>query len=96
MGNVNGLGSTALPIRPQLSHSEKSPPGDAIKDCSIYRLGGRALTGVSRLLLFSVYGLLFCCDVGGGGLANGLGGPEAPAERRAEADGDGGGSTIPL
>jgi hypothetical protein len=29
----------------------------------------------------------------GGGLANGFGGPVAPADRRADADGDGGGST---
>jgi len=40
---------------------------------------------------------LFCWfDVGGGwGRANGLGGPEAPALRRAEAEGDGGGRTTP-
>lgn len=29
------------------------------------------------------------------GLANGFGGPVAPAESNAEADGDGGGSTTP-
>lgn len=99
MGNVRGLGRTALfnPPLPQLSQSLKSPPGDAISDCSIYREGS-ADTGVSRLLLFlfSAYALLFCCDVGGGGLANGLGGPDAPAERSAEAEGEGGGNTIPL
>lgn len=48
------------------------------------------------LFRFSVYALLFCCEVGGGGLAKGLGGPEAPAESSADADGDGGGSTMPL
>lgn len=48
------------------------------------------------VFLFSVYALLFCCDGGGAGRANGLGGPEAPAESSADADGEGGGSTIPL
>jgi len=59
---------------------------------------GNAETGVSMLVLlrFSVYALLFCCEVGGGGLAKGLGGPDVPAESRADADGDGGGSTMPL
>jgi hypothetical protein len=33
--------------------------------------------------------------LGGSGRANGLGGPVAPAERRAEAEGDGGGRTGP-
>lgn len=33
--------------------------------------------------------------MGGAGRANGLGGPEAPAERTAFVDGDGGGSTTP-
>lgn len=47
---------------------------------------GRADTGVS------IFMLLFWC---GGGRANGLGGPVAPAESRAEADGDGGGRTTP-
>lgn len=100
VGNVSGLGSTALPIPllPQLSQSENRPPGDAIKDCSMYRLGGSALTGVSMLLFplrFSVYALLFC-EVGGGGLANGLGGPDTPADNSAEAEGEGGGRTMPL
>jgi len=75
------------------------PLGDAKSDCSIYR-EGKAETGVSILLLvlflFSVYALLFCCDGGRGGLANGFGGPEAPAESNADADGDGGGSNMPL
>jgi hypothetical protein len=36
------------------------------------------------------------CDwEGGWGRAKGLGGPEAPAERRADADGEGGGRTTP-
>jgi hypothetical protein len=33
-------------------------------------------------------------DVGGGGRAKGLGGPEAPADIKADAEGDGGGRTI--
>ena len=39
---------------------------------------------------------MFCCDVGGGGRANGFGGPETPADKSAEADGEGGGRSIPL
>lgn len=39
---------------------------------------------------------MFCWEVGGGGRAKGFGGPDTPAERRAEADGEGGGRTIPL
>ena len=39
----------------------------------------------------------FVCEVcdTGWGRAKGFGGPDAPAERRAEADGDGGGRTTP-
>lgn len=53
------------------------------------------------LLLVVVEGLLLLLFDGGGawdtgcGRAKGLGGPEAPAERRADAEGDGGGSTTP-
>ncbi len=36
---------------------------------------------------------MFELDEGGGGRAKGFGGPEAPALRRAEADGEGGGRT---
>lgn len=40
---------------------------------------------------------MFCWLVGGGGRANGFGGPPvAPADSSAEAEGDGGGSTSPL
>lgn len=94
---MSGLGNTALfnPPLPQLSQSLNRPPGEAIKDCSIYR-DGNADTGVSIVFLFSEYALEFCCDVGGGGLAKGFGGPEAPAESKAEAEGEGGGSSIPL
>jgi hypothetical protein len=57
-------------------------------------LDGRAETGVSILLLLLL--LLFCdCWFGGCGRANGLGGPDAPALRRALAEGDGGGRTTP-
>ena len=56
---------------------------------------GRADIGVSMLLLL-VYAFWFWFDEpGGGGLANGFGGPVAPALRRALADGEGGGSTTP-
>jgi hypothetical protein len=54
---------------------------------------GRAETGVSIMLpLFE-----FVCEVWetGCGRAKGFGGPDAPAESRAEADGEGGGSTTP-
>lgn len=48
------------------------------------------------LFLFSEYAFVFWeLELGTGGLAKGLGGPEAPALRTALADGDGGGSTIP-
>jgi hypothetical protein len=50
--------------------------------------------GVSMLFLLSLYALVFWF-AGGGGLAKGLGGPDAPALRRALADGDGGGRTTP-
>jgi hypothetical protein len=54
---------------------------------------GSAETGVS--IMFPL--LEFVCEVWetGCGRAKGLGGPEAPAERRAEAEGDGGGRTTP-
>lgn len=39
---------------------------------------------------------MFCCEVGGGGRAKGFGGPDALAERSAEAEGEGGGKSIPL
>jgi hypothetical protein len=54
---------------------------------------GKADTGVSiKFPLFE-----FVCEVWetGCGRAKGLGGPEAPAERRAEAEGEGGGRTTP-
>lgn len=66
-----------------------------MRDCSMYR-DGSAEMGVSILLRFSVYALLFCCDVGGGGRANGLGGPDAPADSKADADGEGGGRIMVL
>lgn len=101
VGKVNGLGNTALfsPPLPQLSHSLNIPPGDDIKLGSIY-LDGSAETGVSMLVelpfRFSEYALVFCWLVGGGGRAKGFRGPDAPAERRADAEGEGGGRTIPL
>jgi hypothetical protein len=52
--------------------------------------------GVSMLLLLLLYVVLFWEAVpGGGGRANGLGGPCAPALNRALADGEGGGNTTP-
>lgn len=48
---------------------------------------GSADTGVSMLMLF------WCCC--GGGRANGFGGPVAPADKMADAEGDGGGRTMP-
>ena len=56
---------------------------------SITRLG-RADNGVSNSLFPD-------CVFGGAGLANGFGGPAAPAERRGLlADGEGGGRTTPF
>jgi hypothetical protein len=45
------------------------------------------------LLRLSLYASRFC-EVGGGGRANGLGGPVAPADSTALALGDGGGRTM--
>ncbi len=45
--------------------------------------------GVSISFLFPLNPL----TLGGGGRAKGFGGPDAPADRSALADGDGGGST---
>jgi len=55
---------------------------------------GRADIGVStgRASRLLTCGLL---DMGGAGRAKGFGGPWAPAESRAEADGEGGGRTTP-
>lgn len=60
---------------------------------SMTRLGS-AESGVSMCSLSR-----FACGfvlIGGAGLANGFGGPDAPAERIVLVDGDGGGSTTPL
>jgi len=51
---------------------------------------GRAETGVSIMLLLLL--LFEFCETGCG-RANGFGGPEAPALRSADAEGEGGGST---
>lgn len=53
---------------------------------------GSAETGVSIML--PPLELWDGCETGCG-RANGLGGPDAPAESRAEADGEGGGRTTP-
>lgn len=75
-------------------HSGKKLDGDGRRASDTNRLG-KAEMGVSMLLLLA-YALLFCAVVtGGGGLANGLGGPWAPALRIAPAEGDGGGNTTP-
>ena len=59
----------------------------------MYRLGNADI-GVSILFLLSLYASRFWFDVGGGGRAKGLGGPDAPADMTAEALGEGGGNTI--
>lgn len=69
-------------------------------------LDGSAETGVS-IILFELLLLLFALEeelllepvafvdwVTGCGRAKGLGGPEAPADRRADAEGEGGGRTM--
>lgn len=55
---------------------------------------GNAEIGVSMLFLLSLYASRFALDVGGGGRAKGLGGPDAPADMTAEALGEGGGKTM--
>lgn len=95
VGKVKGLGSMLVsgPDRPN-PHSGKKLDGDGRRASETKRLG-RAEMGVSMLLLLA-YALLFCVAVpGGGGLANGFGGPCAPALRIAPAEGDGGGKTTP-
>lgn len=98
VGNVRGLGSMLLsgPVRPK-PHSGKKLDGEGKRASDTKRLGN-AETGVSILLLLA-YAVLFCAAPavvpGGGGLANGFGGPCAPALRMAPADGDGGGRTTP-
>lgn len=82
------------PERPK-PHSEKKLDGDGRRASETKRLGSAEM-GVSMLLLL-LYAVLFCVVVpGGGGRANGFGGPWAPALRIAPADGDGGGNTTPL
>lgn len=83
------------PERP-IPHSGKKLDGDGRRASETKRLGSAEI-GVSILLLL-LNALLFWVWVaapGGGGLANGLGGPWAPALRIAPADGDGGGRTTP-
>ena len=46
------------------------------------------------LFLLSLYASRLAVEVGGGGRANGFGGPEAPADITAEALGEGGGNTM--
>lgn len=95
VGNVNGLGSMFVsgPADLPKPHSGKKLDGDGKRASETNRLGS-AETGVSiLLLLLKAAALFWAATAGGGGLANGLGGPVAPALRMAEADGDGGGST---
>jgi len=96
VGKVKGLGKTALlklPVLPESYHSLKKLLGLGSRSLFMYRLG-RADRGVSMLFLFSLYASRFWFDVGGGGRANGFGGPVAPADMTAEALGDGGGRTM--
>lgn len=56
---------------------------------------GSADIGVSMLLLISRFAACGFVLIGGAGLANGLGGPWAPADSSAPALGEGGGNTTP-
>ena len=56
---------------------------------------GRADTGVSIRLVAELVEFCEGWWEGGTGRANGLGGPDAPADSRADADGEGGGRTTP-
>jgi hypothetical protein len=100
VGKVRGLGSIALsgPDRPK-PHSGKKLDGDG-SSASETNLLGNADIGVSMLLLLLYAVVLFCAAPavvpGGGGLANGFGGPCAPALRIGPAEGEGGGNTTPV
>jgi hypothetical protein len=72
-------------------HSGEKLDGDGSSPFSTNRLGSAEIgVSISRLLL--PYELLF---VGGGGRANGFGGPVAPALKSELALGEGGGNTTP-
>ena len=90
---TNGLGKTADPFLPESYHSLKKLLGLGSRSVFIYRLGNADI-GVSILFRLSLYASRFVLEVGGGGRANGLGGPDAPADMTAEALGEGGGNTM--
>lgn len=96
VGNTNGLGKTAEfkpPFLPESYHSLKKLLGLGSRSLFMYRLGNADM-GVSIVLRLSLYPSRFWFEVGGGGRAKGLGGPDAPADMTAEALGEGGGSTM--
>lgn len=95
VGKTSGLGRTAelRLFRPESYHSLKKLLGLGNRSVFMYRLG-KADIGVSILFRLSPYASRFWFDVGGGGRAKGLGGPDAPADMTAEALGEGGGRTI--
>lgn len=101
VGKVRGLGRRleSGPERPK-PHSGKKLEGDGRRASDTKRLG-RAEIGVSIVLdalplvvdVFPLYPLPCDWVTGGGGRANGFGGPWAPALRIAPAEGEGGGKT---
>lgn len=85
------------PERPNPHSAAKKLDGDGSSASETKRLGNADI-GVSMLLLL-LYALVFCTVgavvAGGGGRANGFGGPVAPALWIALAEGEGGGRTTP-
>lgn len=79
-----------LPLSLKFQSPAKKLEGEG-KNSLVMNLLGSADTGVSIKLLEALEAWL-CCETGWG-RAKGFGGPDAPAERRAEAEGEGGGRT---
>lgn len=93
VAKLRGLGIVLLLVSLKFQSPAKKLEGEG-RNSLVMNLLGSAETGVS-IRLFEVLEVWLCWETGWCGLAKGLGGPEAPAERRAEAEGEGGGRTTP-
>lgn len=87
-----GLGNMFPPVPSFLPKFHSGMKLDGLgKSCSLIKRDGSAEIGVAMSLRSRSP---FDCE-GGGGRANGFLGPVAPADNRADADGDGGGNRGP-